>query len=68
MNKVPYGRVIFNAIKQEMRPVADYLDDQESNKSTPGDILDKSVRAGYAYDVVKDLKNSKDTNDFLQKN
>lgn len=51
-----------------MRPVLDYLNDQEGDKSTPGDILDKSVRAGYAYDVVKDLKNSKDTNDFLQKN
>jgi len=59
---------VFNAIKQEMRPVLDYLNDQESNKSTPGDILDKSVRAGYAYDVVKDLKNSKDANEFFQKN
>lgn len=51
-----------------MRPVLDYIDDQEGNKSTPGDILDKSIRAGYAYDVVKDLHDSKDTNDFLQKN
>lgn len=51
-----------------MKPVLDYFDDQEGDKSTPEDILDKSIRAGYAYDVVKDLKNSKDTNDFLQKN
>lgn len=51
-----------------MKPVLDYLNDQEGDKSTPGDILDKSVRAGYAYDVVKDLKNSKDANEFFQKN
>ncbi len=51
-----------------MRPVLDYLNDQENNKVSPGSDIDKSVRAGYAYDVVKDLKNSKDANEFFQKN
>ena len=59
---------MFNAVKQEMRPVLDYLNDQQTNSASSGSDIDKSVRAGYAYDVVKDLHNSKDTNDFLQKN
>jgi len=36
---------MFNAMKQEMRPVLDYLNDKETNKASSGSDIDKSVRA-----------------------
>lgn len=55
---------MYQAIEREMRPVIDYFDD---TKSSGGgwDLMENWVKAGYAYDVVKELHNAKNTTEFF---